>query len=82
MNTYSLAEISDEIRAYNIKQIIDSGENDMLDNKIDKKALEECLTVVEEKKEDESLQIDISKTLEDIDERELFESIINLKDKK
>ena len=79
---YSLSKISDEIRAYNIKQILNSGENDMLDNKIDKKALEDCLTTLEQEKPQANIQIDLSKTLDDIDERKLFESIINLKDKK
>ena len=80
---YSLNEIQNAIRRYNLKQILSSGENDMFDNKIDKKAVEKCLIDTENTDENSKTneQFDLNKTLLDIDESQLFESIINLKNK-
>lgn len=77
---YCLSEIKKSIRSYKLKEILNSGENDMFDNKIDRKAVEECLNNLAEK-ETETEKLDLNKTLLDIDEAELFESIINLKNK-
>lgn len=64
---------------YNLQQIINSGENDMFDNKIDIQKVTEYLQQQPQKQED---KLNISKTLDDMDKDKLFESIINLKDKK
>ena len=77
----SLSEISKEIREYKLKQILDSGENDMFDEKIDKKMVEECLAERPTERE-ENTQINLAETLLNIEEKKLFEDIINLKEKK
>lgn len=64
---------------YNLQQIINSGENDMFDNKIDIQKVTEYLQQQPQKQED---KLNISKTLDDMDKDKLFESIINLKNKK
>ena len=77
---YRLSEIQNAIREYKLKQILDSGENDMFDNKIDRKAVEKCLN--NQENEDVSKEkFDLNKTLLDANESQLFESIINLKNK-
>jgi len=77
---YRLSEIQQEIRKYKLKEILISGENDMFDNKIDRKAVEQCLNEETENLiESENKKFDLNKTLLDIDEVKLFESIINLK---
>lgn len=80
---YRLSEIQDAIRRYKLKQILDSGENDMFDNKIDRKAVEKCLNDELDVQENSQAkeQFDLSKTLLDTNESQLFESIINLKNK-
>lgn len=74
---YSLSEIQEGIKEYKIKQILSSGENDMFDNKIDRKAVEECLLQEEEKVD----KLNLKQTFENIEEDKLLESIINLKDR-
>ena len=74
---YSLSKIQEGIKKYKIKQILSSGENDMFDNKIDRKAVEECLLQEEEKVD----KFNLKQTLENIEEDKLLESIINLKDR-
>lgn len=64
---------------YNLQQIINSGENDMFDNKIDIQKVAEYLQQQPQKQED---KLNISKTLDDMNKDKLFESIINLKNKK
>ena len=64
---------------YNLQQIINSGENDMFDNKIDIQKVTEYLQQQPQKQED---KLNISKTLDDMNKDKLFESIINLKNKK
>ena len=74
---YSLSEIQDGIRKYKIRQILSSGENDMFDNKIDRKVVEEYLLQEEEKVD----KLNLKQTLINIEEDSLLESIINLKDR-
>ena len=40
MNLYNLSEIRAKIKKYELQQILDSGENDMFDDPIDKTALQ------------------------------------------
>ena len=51
----------------------------MLDEKLDKTLLEECFK--QEDTEEEKPKIDLMETLKGQEEKELFDSIINLKDK-
>ena len=81
MCKYSLSQIRKDIRTHNLKQILNTGENDMIDQHIDKKAVEELL-FAKEVTQPEKPNIDLEKTLNDIKESELFDSIINLKNKK
>ena len=74
---YSLSEVQEGIRRYKIRQILSSGENDMFDNKIDRKAVEEYLLQEEEKVD----KLNLKQTLINIEEDSLLESIINLKDR-
>ena len=76
---FSFSKIRHQIMQYNLQQIINSGENDMFDNKIDIQKVTEYLQQQPQKQED---KLNISKTLDDMDKDKLFESIINLKDKK
>ncbi|HAJ77700.1 MAG TPA: hypothetical protein DCO89_01350 [Clostridiales bacterium] len=80
---FRLSEIQGAIRKYKLFQILNSGENDMFDNKIDRKAVEKCLSdeVKEMETSQEKEQFDLNKTLLDMDESQLFDSIINLKNK-
>ena len=80
---YKMSEIQQAIRNYKLKQILNSGENDMFDNKINRKAVEECLSesTSKENLSQKNEQLDLNKTLFDINESQLFESIINLKNK-
>ncbi len=80
MYRYSLNKIAQEIRKYNLKKIIDSGENDMIDEHIDRKAVENLLQENEEQTENKKT-IDLKTTLQNIQETNLYESIINLKHK-
>lgn len=73
---YCLSEIQEGIRKYKIRQILSSGENDMFDNKIDRKVVEECL--LQEEKVD---KLNLKDTLKNIEDDKLLESIINLKDR-
>lgn len=73
---YCLSEIQEGIRKYKIRQILSSGENDMFDNKIDRKVVEECL--LREEKVD---KLNLKDTLKNIEDDKLLESIINLKDR-
>jgi hypothetical protein len=79
MKIYSLNNVRDEIVKYKLKEILSSGENDMFDNKIDRVALEKYLNEDEILEEENNPAVDLKKTLDDIDESKLFESIINLK---
>lgn len=76
---FSFSKIRHQIMQYNLQQIINSGENDMFDNKIDIQKITEYLQQQPQKQED---KLNISKTLDDMDKDKLFESIINLKNKK
>ena len=76
---FSFIKIRHQIMQYNLQQIINSGENDMFDNKIDIQKVTEYLQQQPQKQED---KLNISKTLDDMDKDKLFESIINLKNKK
>ena len=76
---FSFSKIRHQIMQYNLQQIINSGENDMFDNKIDIQKVAEYLQQQPQKQED---KLNISKTLDDMDKDKLFESIINLKNKK
>lgn len=76
---FSFSKIRHQIMQYNLQQIINSGENDMFDNKIDIQKVTEYLQQQPQKQED---KLNISKTLDDMDKDKLFESIINLKNKK
>ncbi len=80
MCEYSLSKIRSEIRKYNLKQILNSGENNMIDEKINKQLVEELLSNQEEQPK-EKPAIDLNQTLNDIEENSLYESIINLKNK-
>lgn len=75
---FSFSKIRHQIMQYNLQQIINSGENDMFDNKIDIQKVTEYLQQQPQKQED---KLNISKTLDDMDKDKLFESIINLKNK-
>ena len=77
---YNLSEIQDGIRMYKLKQILISGENDMFDNKIDRKAVEECLVAENEKNENDNDKLKIGQMLLNAKDDELLKSIINLKD--
>lgn len=79
MSMFSFSKIRHQIMQYNLQQIINSGENDMFDNKIDIQKVTEYLQQQPQKQED---KLNISKTLDDMDKDKLFESIINLKNKK
>ena len=76
---FSFSKIRHQIMQYNFQQIINSGENDMFDNKIDIQKVAEYLQQQPQKQED---KLNISKTLDDMNKDKLFESIINLKNKK
>ena len=78
---YSLDKIKNEIRQYRINQIIKSGENDMFDNKINVEEVKKYLLETEIENDDTVNKIDLNKTLCDIENDKLFESIINLKNK-
>ena len=81
---YSLNKIRNEVRKYLIKQIIESGENDMFDNKINIEKVKNCFEKendIQNKQTESELKIDLNKSLNDIQNSELFESIINLKNK-
>ena len=81
---YSLNKIRNEVRKYLIKQIIESGENDMFDNKINIEKVKNCFekeNEIQNKQAESELKIDLNKSLNDIQNSELFESIINLKNK-
>ena len=83
MNTFkiSLSSVREGIRQYNINQILNSGENDMIDNHIDR---DEVLNLLQEKKETDvkTPEVDLNKTLKNLEENKLFDSIINLKNSK
>lgn len=83
MNTFkiSLSSVREGIRQYNINQILNSGENDMIDNHIDR---DEVLSLLQEKKETDvkTPEVDLNKTLKNLEENKLFDSIINLKNSK
>ena len=84
MYKISLSEIRSEIRNYNLKKILDSGENDMIDEHIDKSLVEELLSDNEKQVEEQKNTIDtidLKKTLDYINANSFYESIINLKDK-
>ena len=68
------------MREYNLKQILNSGENDMIDEHINKQFVEQLLDNQEEKK-DETPVVDLNKTLNEIENNNLYESIINLKNR-
>ncbi len=80
---YSLNKIKNEITKYQINQIINSGENDMFDNKIDiekvKDYLQEEVKDIKQNLKQNTPKIDLTKSLNDIEKDKLFESIINLK---
>ena len=76
---YDINQIRLEIQNYNLKKILESGERNMLDEKLDKTLLEECFK--QEETEEEKPKIDLMETLKGQEEKELFGSIINLKDK-
>lgn len=77
----SLSSVREGIRQYNINQILNSGENDMIDNHIDR---DEVLNLLQEKKETDvkTPEVDLNKTLKNLEENKLFDSIINLKNSK
>ena len=79
MSMYDINQIRLEIQNYNIKKILESGERNMLDEKLDKTLLEECFK--QEDTEEKKPKIDLMETLKGQEEKELFDSIINLKDK-
>lgn len=76
---YSLSKIRQSIRDYNLKKILQSGERDMIDQKLNKDLLNDCFKETE-KIEEVVLKIDVNKTLDSAKEKALFDSIINLKD--
>ena len=80
MSMYDINEIAKKIQNYNLKKILESGERNMLDEKLDKTLLKECFE--EKGPEIEKPKIDLVDTLKDQEEKALFDSIINLKDKK
>lgn len=80
MSMYDINEIAKKIQNYNLKKIIESGERNMLDEKLNKTLLKECFE--EKEPETEKPKIDLVDTLKDQEEKALFDSIINLKDKK
>lgn len=77
MSMYDINEIALKIQRYNLKKILESGERNMLDEKLDKTLLEECF---KDETEPQKPNIDLSKTLKTEEEKKLFDSIINLKD--
>lgn len=77
---YNLDDICERVRRYKLEQILNSGENDMFDDKIDKKKIEEILN--EDVSSKVEIVVNLKKTVEDIDNSKLYESIINLKNKK
>ncbi len=81
MCKYNLSKIRSEIREYNLKQILKSGENNMIDEHVNRNLVEELLSEKTEKNEQKTPVIDLSKNLNDIEESKLYESIINLKNK-
>ena len=84
MNLYNLSEIRAKIKKYELQQILDSGENDMFDDKIDRKKLEEAINEVNNKTEssDSDFAKKLKKTVDEIDSQKMFDCIINLKNKK
>lgn len=102
-----LRKIAKEICNYNVKTILESGENDMFDLKIDEEAVKKMFeedvckdcesndNVAEQnsysiendlkkdnlKKEPNQDKIDLSKSINDIQNSEVFKTIINLKNK-
>lgn len=80
MSMYDINEIAQKIQNYNLKKIIESGERNMLDEKLDKTMLKQCFEEKETKVE--KPKIDLFDTLKDQQEKELFDSLINLKNKK
>ena len=83
MNLYNLSEIRNKIKKYKLQQILESGENDMFDDKIDRKKLEEAINEIGDAKEKKSEFAEkLKKTVEEIDSQKMFDCIINLKSKK
>ena len=83
MNLYNLSEIRNKIKKYKLQQILDSGENDMFDDKIDRKKLEEAINEIGDTKEKKSEFAEkLKKTIDEIDSQKMFDCIINLKSKK
>ena len=83
MNLYNLSEIRNKIKKYKLQQILDSGENDMFDDKIDRKKLEEAIKEIGDTKEKKSEFAEkLKKTIDEIDSQKMFDCIINLKSKK
>ena len=83
MNLYNLSEIRNKIKKYKVQQILESGKNDMFDDKIDKKKLEEAINEIGDFKEKKSEFAEkLKKTVEEIDSQKMFDCIINLKSKK
>ena len=76
---YDINEIARSIQKYNLKKILESGERNMLDEKLNKDLLKECFE--EKEPETKITAIDLAETLKTQEEKELFDSIINLKDK-
>lgn len=76
---YDINKITQKIQNYNLKKILETGERNMLDEKLNKDLLKECFE--EKETETKKVTIDLAETLENQEEKELFDSIINLKEK-
>ena len=79
---YSLSKTRDEILKYRLKEVLNSGELSMFDEKIDREKLERYLNGSQNENlevEKPEKTVDLKSTLEHIDENKLYESIINLK---
>lgn len=74
-----LGNIRNEIRAMNLKNLLNSGEKNMIDEYIDKTVLKEIIQHIEKPTENKIDNINLSKTLNNIEEKNLYDSIINLK---
>ncbi len=81
MYKIKLGNIRNEIRAMNLKNLLNSGEKNMIDEYIDKEVLKDIIQNIEKPVENKVEDINLSKTLNKIEEKKFYDSIINLKNR-
>lgn len=80
MCEFNINKIRHSIREYNLRQLLKGGGTNMIDEELNKEALEKLLDAEPEPAEEKP--VDLQQTLNDIESDKLFEDIINLKNKK